>query len=64
MRRFLWIWLTLLGAFWAGYTVVALAVSGWVGWDAEATLQLLTIPVSQALVLCWVTRDPGPGPPS
>jgi hypothetical protein len=59
MRRFLWIWLTLLGAFPAARTAVSLAASGWVGWDAEAWLQLATVPAFQALVIWWVTRGPG-----
>jgi hypothetical protein len=59
MRRFLWIWLTLLGAFPLARTAVSLAASGWVGWDAEAWLQLATVPAFQAVVIWWVTRGPG-----
>lgn len=62
MRRFLWIWLTLLGAFWVARTAVSLAASGWVGWSGEAWLQLVTVPALQALVVAWITRDRGIGP--
>ncbi len=59
MRRLLWIWLTLLGAFPVARTAVALATSGWGGWSAEAWLQLVTVPAFQSVVIWWVTRGPG-----
>lgn len=59
MRRFLWIWLTLLGAFPVARTAVSLTTSGWVGWSAETWLQLVTVPAFQAVAIWWVTRGPG-----
>ena len=57
MRRFVWIWLTLLGAFWAARTLVAAATFGRVDQGYGDLVQLVLIPAGQAAVLWWVTRE-------
>lgn len=63
MRRFVWIWLTLLGAFLAARAVVsALAIQRVDLLRGAALFQLVTIPALQAAVVWWVTRGAGKKP--
>jgi len=57
MRRFVWIWLTLLGAFWAVKTLVSAATFGRVDPGYGDLVQLVLVPAGQAAVLWWVTRE-------
>lgn len=57
MRRFLWLWLTLLGAFWATRALVSAAVFQRADDDARSFLALAAIPTVQAAVLWWMTRE-------
>jgi len=59
MRRFLWLWLTLLGAFWAARVLVSLFLFETAGHDGGSFLALAAIPTAQAAVLWWVTRERG-----
>jgi len=56
MRRFLWIWLTLLGAFLAARALLAVAFQR-VDRGADTVVQLVLIPTLQAVVIWWVTRN-------
>jgi hypothetical protein len=55
MRRFLWLWLTLLGAFWAVRSLISVLSERFTS-DASAFLALAAIPTLQAVVLWWATR--------
>jgi len=57
MRRFVWIWLTLLGAFWAVKTLVSAATFGRIDPGYGDLVQLVLVPAGQAAVLWWVTRE-------
>jgi hypothetical protein len=57
MRRFIWIWLTLLGALWTARTVIAAATFGRVEQRYDDLVQLVLVPAGQAAVLWWVTRE-------
>jgi hypothetical protein len=57
MRRFLWLWLTLLGAFWAARALVSALIFQRAGHDGGSFLALAAIPTAQAAVLWWVTRE-------
>jgi len=62
MRRFLWLWLTLLGAFWAARVLISVFLFEKAGHDRGSFLALAAIPTAQAAVLWWVTRKrSGPG---
>jgi len=56
MRRFLWLWLALLGAFWAARALVSALLFQRAGHDGRSFLALAAIPTVQAVVLWWVTR--------
>jgi hypothetical protein len=56
MKRLLWIWLTLLGAWWTAATLVSAVLFQRVGRGPEAVLRPLLVTLFQALVLWWVTR--------
>lgn len=56
MRRFLWLWLTLLGAFWAVRVLISVFLFQRAGHDSGSFLPLAAIPTAQAAVLWWVTR--------
>ena len=59
MRRFLWLWLTLLGAFWAARALISAALFQRSGHDSGSFLALAAIPTAQAAVLWWATRARG-----
>lgn len=59
MRRFLWLWLTLLGAFWATRTAIAALRLERVDLGFASLLALVSVPALQAAVVWWVTRAPG-----
>lgn len=59
MRRFLWLWLTLLGAFWAARVLISALLFERAGHDRGSFLALAAIPTAQAAVLWWVTRKRG-----
>lgn len=65
MRRLLYLWLALLGAYWVATTALSTFVLGRVDRGEIAILSMVAIPVAQALLLGWLTRDPrrGPGSP-
>lgn len=62
MRRFLWIWLTLLGAWWAAATLVSAVLYQRAVRGPDAVLWPVLVTLLQAAVLWWVTRDLTPGP--
>jgi len=62
MRRFVWIWLTLLGAFWVVRTLVSAATFGRVDQGYGDLVQLVLVPAGQAVLLWWVTREARPTP--
>jgi hypothetical protein len=64
MRRILTLWLTFLAAFWFTRTAVSALLWERVDNGFAALLQLATIPLLQALVIAWATREPGSGQPS
>jgi hypothetical protein len=55
MRRFLWLWLTLLGAFWAARALISVLLERFSS-DTAAFLALAAVPTLQAVVLWWATR--------
>jgi hypothetical protein len=57
MRRLLALWLTLLGAYWAARAGVAFAF-GRAEVGHLAHLRLLLIPLLQAAVVLWATKEP------
>jgi hypothetical protein len=57
MRRFLWLWLTLLGAWWAAATLVSAALYQRVPEGLDAVFRPLLVTLLQAAVLWWVTRE-------
>jgi hypothetical protein len=61
MRRFLWIWLTLLGAFWATRALLAAAFQR-VDRGAGSGVQLVLVPAAQAILVWWLTRTSRPAP--
>lgn len=65
MRRLLYLWLALLGAYWAATAAISTFVLGRVDRGEIAILSMMAIPAAQALLLGWFTRDPrrGPGSP-
>ncbi|HEX9944476.1 MAG TPA: hypothetical protein VGG03_20895 [Thermoanaerobaculia bacterium] len=60
MKRLLTLWLTLLGAFWLTRAVVSALLFQRAVQGRAALLLLVAVPLAQALVIAWVTRDPGP----
>lgn len=56
MRRFVWIWLTLLAALWTARTLIAAVAHGHVEPRYDDLVQLVLLPAGQAAVLWWVTR--------
>lgn len=65
MRRLLWIWLTLLGAYWAAGAAVSALLFQHVDRGPRALVPAVVIPSLQALVIWWATREPPaprPGP--
>jgi len=60
MRRFLWIWLTLLGAYWAARAAVAALVFQRVELGVASLLPAAVVPALQAAAVWWATR---PAPP-
>lgn len=65
MRRLLYLWLALLGAYWAATAALSTFVLGRIDRGEIAILSMVAIPIAQALALGWITRDPrrGPGSP-
>jgi len=63
MRRFLWIWLTLLGAWWTAATLVSAVLYQRAERGPDAVLRPILVTLLQAAVLWWVTRDLTPRPP-
>lgn len=59
MRRLLTIWLTLLAAFWFTRAAVSALLFQSADLSERAVFQLVTVPVLQALLVGWLTRDPG-----
>jgi|SRR6185369_10391332 len=57
MRRFIWIWLTLLGAWWTARALIASIAFGRVEQGYGDLVQLALVPAGQAAVLWWVTRE-------
>jgi len=57
MRRFLWIWLTLLGAFLAARTLLSAAAFQRVERGTGSIFQLVLVPASQAVLVWWITRE-------
>jgi len=62
MKRILTLWLTFLAAFWFTRTAVSALLVERVDHGFAAVFQLAAIPLVQALVIAWATREPGPGP--
>ncbi len=58
MRRFLALWLTLLGAYWAARAAVALLGFERAEVGGSAHVRLLLIPLLQTAVVLWATREP------
>ncbi len=65
MRRLLYLWLALLGAFWAASATLSTIVLGRVDRGEIAVFSMVAIPIVQALALGWFTRSRrgGPGAP-
>lgn len=63
MRRFLWIWLTLLGAWWTAATLVSAVLYQRAERGPDAVLRPVLVTLLQAAVLWWVTRGPSPPAP-
>jgi hypothetical protein len=57
VRRFLWIWLTLLGAWWVARTLVITLLFQRIERGPGSLVALVTIPALQAAVVWWVTRE-------
>jgi len=57
MRRFFWIWLTLLGAFWAARTLLSAAAFQRVERGPGPFFQLVVVPAAQAVLVWWITRE-------
>ncbi len=56
VKRFLAIWLTLLGAFWLTREVTSALLFQRVEQGAGPLAELLIVPALQAAVICWLTR--------
>jgi len=61
MRRFLWIWLTLLGAWWTAAALVAVVLDQRAARGPDAVLRPVLVTLLQAAVVWWVTRERGRG---
>ena len=61
MRRFLWIWLTLLGAWWTAAALVSVALYQRAERGPGAVLRPVLVTLLQAAVVWWVTRERGRG---
>ena len=60
MSRLLAIWLTLLAAFWLTRALASAVLFGNADRGYEGLFVLVTVPASQALLVAWATRRPGP----
>lgn len=56
MKRLLTLWLTFLAAFWLTRTAVSALLVQSVTYDFPSILQLVLVPLLQALAVAWVTR--------
>jgi hypothetical protein len=63
MKRLALLWLTLLGAFWLTRAVVSALLFQRAVQGPAALLLLAAVPLAQALVVAWITREPPPDPP-
>lgn len=62
MRRLLYLWLALLGAYWAATAALSTIALGRVDQGEIALLSMVAIPIAQALALGWFTRESRRGP--
>ena len=60
MQRFLWLWLTLLGAWWTAATLASVLLFQRAERELDAVLRPLLVTLLQAAVLWWVTRSAKP----
>ncbi|HXU30665.1 MAG TPA: hypothetical protein VN851_08830 [Thermoanaerobaculia bacterium] len=58
MRRLLYLWLALLGAYWATTATLSAVILGRIDQGEIAILSMAAIPLAQALALGWFTRAP------
>jgi hypothetical protein len=72
VRRLLYLWLALLGAYWASTATLSTVILGRIDRGEIAILSMIAIPIAQALTLGWLTREsrgsrnfePGPALPA
>jgi len=57
MRRLFALWLTLLGAFWLTREMTSALLFQRVDRGSDAWVELLIVPVLQAAVIAWLTRE-------
>ncbi len=57
MRRLLYLWLALLGAYWAATAAISTIVAGRIDRGEIAVLSMVAVPIAQALSLGWFTRE-------
>jgi hypothetical protein len=62
VRRLLYLWLALLGAYWAATATLSTIALGRVDQGEIAILSMVAIPIAQALALGWLTRGSRRGP--
>ncbi|MEP7011011.1 MAG: hypothetical protein ABJC13_11870 [Acidobacteriota bacterium] len=62
MRRLLYLWLALLGAYWAATATLSTIALGRIDQGEISILAMVAIPIVQALALGWLTRAPRRGP--
>jgi len=62
VRRLLYLWLALLGAYWAATATLSTVALGRIDQGEIAILSMVAIPIAQALALGWFTRESRRGP--